>query len=200
MKVRAKIDLKKDITALILAGGRGSRMGGQDKGFIDWRGAPLIDAILEQTRSQTPKIIISANRNLDRYHARGYPVIPDDTPDYPGPLAGVLAAMKQIDTPLLVTLPCDAPVIAPDYIARLADGLQNGNAPVAVCHDGQRMQPLHALISADLRDNLASWLQSGERAVNRWFRDNHAIPVDFSDAADMFANINTPDEYQDIRK
>jgi len=194
-----KIDPQKDITALILAGGRGSRMGGQDKGFIDWRGAPLIDAILEQIRSQTPKIIISANRNLDRYRARGYPVIPDDTPDYPGPLAGVLAAMKQINTPWLVTLPCDAPYISPFYVNRLIKSIETAQANIAVCHDGERMQPLHAIISTDALDRLDAYLADGERAVNRWFSKNHAVLADFSDCAEMFTNINTPEQRKKLK-
>ena len=105
--------------------------------------------------------------------------------------------MKRANTPYLLTLPCDAPHIAPYYVNRLISSMEISNANIVVCHDGKRMQPLHALIAVNMLDNLAAWLQGGERAVNRWFRDNHAVTADFSDAADMFANINTPEQYQD---
>lgn len=173
-------------------------MGGQDKGLMDLGGAPIIDRILDQLKEQTPHIIISANRNLDQYQTHGYPVIPDETPDYPGPLAGVSAALNQLETRYIVTLPCDAPNISPDYIARLARHIEAGKADIAVCHDGERMQPLHAMMSTGMRDNLAAYLASDQKAVNRWFRENGATLVDFSDCTDMFANFNSPEQYQEI--
>lgn len=97
------------VAAVILAGGQGRRMGGADKGLLDYRGRPLVEWVLDALAPQVAEILISANRNLDRYARYGRRVLPDALPDFPGPLAGVLAALDAVDTEWLLAVPCDTP-------------------------------------------------------------------------------------------
>ena len=110
----------KDITGLILAGGRGSRMGGVDKGLQNHLGMPLAMHALLRLGPQVGEIMINANRNLGAYEAMGVPVWPDTLPDYAGPLAGFLAGLEHCETPYLVTVPCDSPLFPDDLVQRLA--------------------------------------------------------------------------------
>ena len=120
---------REDITAVILAGGQGRRMGGQDKGLIEFDGKPLVAILVEQLSQQTVKIVINANRNHERYQQFGYPVITDALEDYQGPLAGFASAMAAVDSQFILTLPCDGPLLSDDYVARFIDELQGpGNA------------------------------------------------------------------------
>src|SRR5215207_8377265 len=98
------------ITGLVLAGGRGSRMGGVDKGLQQHAGQPLVAHALMRLGSQVGQIMINANRNLGAYESFGVPVWPDTVPDYAGPLAGFLVGLEHCETPWLVTVPCDSPL------------------------------------------------------------------------------------------
>ena len=118
------ISARDDITGLILAGGRGSRMGGVDKGLQIHRGRPLAAHALERLRPQVGRLMVNANRNLETYRAMGVPVWPDEVPDYPGPLAGMLAGLAHCETALMATVPCDTPNFPLDLVARLASGLE----------------------------------------------------------------------------
>ncbi|WP_428633957.1 molybdenum cofactor guanylyltransferase MobA, partial [Sedimenticola sp.] len=135
------------ITAVILAGGMARRMGGQDKGLIDLDGRPLIAHVLERIQPQVAQVVINANRNLEQYAAFGYPVISDTLSDFQGPLAGFLAVMQQIDSDFIVTLPCDGPSLPDNLVERLRQAQQAADADIAVAHDGNRMQPVYALIA-----------------------------------------------------
>ena len=108
----------KDITAVILAGGQGRRMGGQDKGLIEFNGKTLVSILIDRLATQSIDIVINANRNQERYLSMGYPVIKDQLEDYQGPLAGFASAMSAVTTDYIVTLPCDGPLLVSDYIAR----------------------------------------------------------------------------------
>jgi len=211
------------ITALVLAGGRGVRMGGADKGLQPFRGQPLVRAVLERLTAQTLRptyIAINANRNADRYAAIGAafsaPVWPDDAlapPDnrsceFSGPLAGMLAGLKHATTPYLLTVPCDAPLLPLSLCRRLAQALQNDpDADLAVAHgpggetEPAQIQPMFCLLRRDARQRLAqdlsAWLGAGQRKARAWIaRQRHAV-AHFAAPADdprAFANANTPEQ------
>ena len=184
----------KDITAVILAGGQGRRMGGQDKGLIEFDGQPLVAILIDRLEPQISNIMINANRNRERYLAFGYPVVSDQLDDYQGPLAGFACAMNAVDTDFILTLPCDGPLLAPDYVTRfIASQVQTG-APICVADDGERLQPVHALIRIDLLSSLNAYLDSGDRKIDRWYAMHDFVHTDFSDCVDMFRNINTPSD------
>ncbi|MFT5504329.1 MAG: molybdenum cofactor guanylyltransferase [Gammaproteobacteria bacterium] len=188
-----------NITAVVLAGGRGQRMGGIDKGLIELNSKPLIEYLLDSLKQQQVKTMINANRNLERYQEFNVPVFGDEHADFQGPLAGFYAAMNQIDTDFIVTLPCDGPFIHCEYISRFVDTYNSCQASVLVSKDSERLQPVHALIKTDLKDNLVSFMESGERKIDRWYAQNNFETVDFSDNTDMFLNINRPDDLDVIK-
>ena len=183
---------RKNVTGVILAGGRGRRMAGHDKGLITLGGKRLVDLVLAALVRQVDVVVINANRNSDQYAALGYPVIRDDLSDFQGPLAGFASAMSAVETDYILTVPCDAPRLAPDYAERLSRDLCEHNAAIAVAHDGQRLQPVHALMRVDLLADLRSFLAAGERKIDLWYA-RHAM-TDFSDLPDMFQNVNTPEQ------
>ena len=183
------------ITAVILAGGRGRRMGGRDKGLIELNGKPLIQHVIAAISPQVGPLVISANRNLQQYADLGYPVICDSLDGFQGPLAGILATMRSIGTPDMVTVPCDGPALPHDLVARLAAGRKAAGADIAVAHDGQRLHPVYALISRRVEHDLASFLESGGRKMHLWLQLHQVAAVDFSDTPEAFANINTPQDH-----
>lgn len=188
---------KHDITGLILAGGRGSRMGGVDKGLQDYQGRPLAAHALQRLAPQTGGILISANRNAEAYAALGAPVVGDTLPGYEGPLAGFLAGLAHCRTPYLATAPCDCPRFPADLVAQLADALVRHDAEIAVAasrEDGAvQAHPVFCLMKTGLRDSLAAFLRAGERRVSAWTAQHIRVLVPFDDA-DAFAGANTLDE------
>jgi molybdenum cofactor guanylyltransferase len=188
-----------DITAVILAGGQGRRMNGQDKGLLEFNGEALIAILLRELERQAVATVINANRNLDRYRAYGLPVISDRLEDYQGPLAGFATAMDFVDSDFILTLPCDGPLIADDYVARFIDSQKQSGASICVAFDGERLQPVHALIRTDLLASLDQFLDSGDRKIDRWYALHDYQRTDFSDCAGMFRNINTPSDRQSLQ-
>ena len=188
-----------DITAVILAGGQGRRMGGQDKGLIMFNGKPLVSILIEKLEQQSVEIIINANRNQQRYQELGYPVITDQLADYQGPLAGFASAMDRVTTDFIVTLPCDSPLLVADYVARFIASCEQSDAPVHVAFDGERLQPVHALIKVGLLPGLIEFLDSGDRKIDRWYALHDFVQADFSDCTGMFRNINTPSDQQALQ-
>ena len=185
---------EKDITAVILAGGQGRRMGGQDKGLIEVDGKVLAAILIEQLEQQISNVLINANRNHQRYRTFGYPVVSDQFDDYQGPLAGFACAMNAVDTDFILTLPCDGPLLATDYVARFIASQAKTGAPICVADDGERLQPVHALIRIDLLSSLNEYLDSGDRKIDRWYAMHDFTRTDFSDYVGMFRNINTPSD------
>jgi molybdenum cofactor guanylyltransferase len=190
---------EKDITAVILAGGQGRRMGGQDKGLMEINGRVLVAILIDQLEPQVSNILINANRNRERYQDFGYPVVSDQLDDYQGPLAGFACAMNAVDTDFILTLPCDGPLLAADYVARFIASQAETGAPICVADDGERLQPVHALIRVDLLSSLNSFLDSGDRKIDRWYAMHDFGHADFSDCADMFRNINTPSDQESMQ-
>jgi molybdopterin-guanine dinucleotide biosynthesis protein A len=146
--------------------------------------------------------MLNANRNLPAYQGMGVPVWPDEMPDYPGPLAGMLAGLMHCRSPYLVTVPCDSPNFPTDLVARLAQGLVNADADLATAYtrkaDELRAQPVFCLMKTKLRDRLRAFIESGERKTGLFAAQNHATEVIFDDAA-AFANANTLGELADLQ-
>lgn len=180
------------ITGLILAGGRGTRMGGVDKGLVDYRGRPLVEWVLHTLAPQVDTLLLSANRNLAHYARYGHPVVPDTLPDYPGPLAGVLAGMLQARSAWLLVVPCDTPQLPPDLAARLlAAACEQGHA-LAVAADDERIHHTCFIARTELASDLAVHLESGSRAVRAWHAGLPHTVVRFD--ATHFVNLNSPDD------
>ena len=195
----------KNITAVILAGGKGRRLEGQDKGLVVYQDKPLIQHVIERIQPQVANIVINANRNQEEYKRFGFPVISDEMSDFQGPLAGFATAMKLVTTDFIVTLPCDGPSLPLDLVARMLFELnkspQNSGSTsggifntIAVAHDGTRMQPVHALIPVALIDSLGTFLTNGDRKIDRWYAEHELLLVDFSDQANAFFNINKKEQ------
>ncbi|SKA90724.1 molybdenum cofactor guanylyltransferase [Thiothrix eikelboomii] len=182
------------ITGVILAGGQGRRMGGVDKGLLELQGRPLVEYVLQALQPQVETILISANRNQARYQHYQYPVISDQLTGYQGPLAGFAAAMQVIETDYMLTVPCDAPELAPDTVIRLLTALQDQQAELAVADDGERLQPVHALIPVSLLPSLQAFLAQGNRKIDLWYAQHQMARADFRDCAGVFRNINTPEQ------
>lgn len=183
------------VTGLILAGGRGQRMGGVDKGLQPWHGVPLVDHAVARLAPQVRELLISANRNAALYAQRTARVLADASDDFPGPLAGILAGLRAARTPWLAVVPCDSPRLPLDLVARLARGVvAAGGAVVQRDHGGSvlRLEPVCCLLSTALADDLARYLEDGGRKVEGWVA-RHAAPVLFDepDDAAAFANVNT---------
>lgn len=191
---------KQQMTGVVLAGGRGRRMGGNDKGLVEIAGKPLIELVLAALAPQVGRLMINANRNKEDYAVFGYPVVSDDLADFQGPLAGFACAMAAANTEFILTVPCDAPRLIPDYAERLGIALTAQGATLAVAHDGNRLQPVHALIRVNLLSDLREFLASGERKIDIWY-DRHAmVNADFSDAAEIFVNVNTPAQRDELEQ
>ncbi len=179
------------VAGLILAGGRGRRMGGRDKGWVSWQGRALVEQVLERLRPQVQDLIISANRNLDRYRALGHPVVADDPArfgDYAGPLAGMYAGLAGASVPWVACVPCDAPALPMDLVARLLAGSGDSGAP-ALAVAGGRRQPVFCLLPRTLAPCLAQALADGEHRPSVFLESAGAREVHFEDES-AFANIN----------
>lgn len=177
------------VTGLVLAGGRGQRLGGQDKGLVNLNGRPLVSYAMAVLSGQVSEVLVSANRNLADYEALGVRVVRDAEPDYPGPLAGLLAGLDATTTPWLAVVPCDAPLLPRSLLPRLASAI--GDADVAVAHDGEHLHPVTALMRTGLAGDLARYLASGGHKVRDWYQRQRCVTVDFSDCPEAFANLNT---------
>jgi len=192
-----------NITGVILAGGRGARMGGVDKGLVKLDGKPLVEHVLQRLQPQVPHIIISANRNYDEYARYGFAVVSDEVisndVDYAGPLAGMLSALTHCTTGFIVTVPCDVPRLPTDLVARLLVQLQREHSRACMAHDGTRAQPLCALLHTSLQEELRRALQAGQYKVERWLRDIGCSSADFSDCADRFINLNTAENIAEFK-
>lgn len=179
-------------TAIILAGGRGDRMGGRDKGWIDYRGTPLIEHVIGRLRTQVDHIVISCNRSQERYRQLGYPVVSDPSPDYPGPLAGIGAAAALCRDEWALLCPCDTPLLPTDLVQRLQDALAQTGATAAVPSDGEHAQYLNALVASQALASAVRSLEENRPAVKSWLGTMQCVEVDFSDCPGGFTNINRP--------
>lgn len=189
---------RQTVTGAVLAGGRGTRMDGRDKGLVPLAGRPMVEYVLEALRPQTAVLLINANRSLDDYRRFGVPVVSDRLADYPGPLAGVATALAAATTPWVVTAPCDGPLVPENLVSRLAAAADAEATEVAVAHDGERLQPVYALLHRDLAGDLETFLAGGGRRVNQWLSGHTMAVVDFSDQPWAFLNVNRPQDAEAV--
>jgi molybdenum cofactor guanylyltransferase len=194
-----------DITGLILCGGRGSRMGGADKGLQNFKGLPLAMNALLRLSMQVGHVMINANRNLAAYESMGVPVWPDPAGplgDFPGPLAGWLAGLERVETPYMVTVPCDTPNFPVDLVSRLGAALVAQDAEIAMAatleNGAVQVQPVFCLLKAELMESLVAYLHAGDRKIDRWTAQHRCATVVFEDAA-AFANANTLQELAQLQ-
>lgn len=182
---------------MVLAGGRGTRMGGVDKGLQLHLGIPLALHALNRLRPQVSALMLNANRNLESYAAMGVAVWPDESADFSGPLAGMLAGLAHCSTPYLATVPCDSPNFPADLVERLARELSacGGDMATAYTREGTELhaQPVFCLMKVSLRDSLRDFIASGERKTGLFAARHRGARVVFDDPA-AFANANTPSE------
>jgi molybdopterin-guanine dinucleotide biosynthesis protein A len=191
-----------DITGWVLAGGRGSRMGGVDKGLQLHAGVPLALHAMRRLAPQVGRVAINANRHAEVYASLGVPVHPDSLPDHPGPLGGFLAGLEHCATPYLMTVACDTPNFPLDLVARLAAELIARDVPLAMAATrsaaGVQPQPVFCLMARHLRQSLLDFTAAGQRKPQRWAESNGCAWVVFDDAS-AFANANTREELQALQ-
>lgn len=191
-----------DITGLVLAGGRGQRMGGVDKGLQLLRGTPLAQIALERLRPQVAGLMFSANRHLDTYRTFGAPVVTDEVPGHPGPLAGLLAGLRHGPTAWLLTVPCDTPHFPLDLASRLAQAITEEGADIAMAatrEEGRvQPQPVFCLVRRSLAGDLAVFTAEGGASPRAWAARHRTALVPF-DEATAFANANTLDDLQRLQ-
>jgi molybdopterin-guanine dinucleotide biosynthesis protein A len=197
-----------DITGLLLAGGRGMRMGGADKGLQTLRGEPLALHVMRRLAPQATSLLISANRHPEHYAELGAPfhatVIADTLPDFPGPLAGLLAGLRAARTPFVLSAPCDTPGLPADLADRLAAALdaQDANLATVTTTDAEgtiSLHPVFALVRTSLADDLEGFLLAGERKVRTWYARHKAVEVAFPDER-TFYNINSLQELAELER
>jgi molybdopterin-guanine dinucleotide biosynthesis protein A len=217
-------DIKKEhITGIILAGGAGSRMGGVDKGWVMLHNQPLVSHTLARLKPQVNSVVISANRELERYRSLDADVV-TDLPDlndgvnapnnFQGPVAGILAALKKISTPYAVIVPVDAPLLAENLIQILCHGSNNRSdnksnrkgsnintctsAALSLIDDGERTHPLFGLYHRSLIKSLESYYQEGHRRLMRWCMQQSPLIIKKPELLRSFANINDPDSLKNV--
>jgi molybdenum cofactor guanylyltransferase len=186
------------VSAVILCGGAGQRVGGADKPLLSLGDRPLIEWVLQRIRPQVDHVLISANRNLDRYADYGE-VLRDREPHHAGPLAGIRAALAVCPTPWLLACAGDAPFLPHDLVQRLAERLRQSDpaqtpAGAAVAIDGQ-LEPLPALVHRSTAAALDAYLAAGRRSVHGWLAELALVPVDFTSSVGAFASLNTPEDF-----
>lgn len=191
-----------DVTGLVLAGGRGSRMGGVDKGLQNHRGIPLALHALLRLQPQVGALLLNANRNIGAYEALGAPVWPDPIEGFAGPLAGFLAGLEHCETPWLVTVPCDTPDFPTDLVTRLAEAADGAAADIAYAstfEDGrEQAHPVFCLLRSSLSESLIAFLHQGGRKIDTWFAQHPAAAVRFADPSAFF-NANTAAELAQLQ-
>ena len=153
-------------SGLILAGGQGRRMGGRDKGLVEYQGRALVDHVIARIRPQVNELLISANRNTEVYARRGYPVLADSLPGFQGPLAGVLEGLRVARNDWLLCVPCDMPNLPQDLLARMMQVATGFSIVIAI--DDERSHPAVMLIRRSLATELEAFIQSGQRAMHKF--------------------------------
>ena len=188
------------ITGLILAGGRGSRMGSVDKGLQFFKGKPMVAHVLTRIQPQVDEILINANRSIEDYEKFGYRVIADAIDGFAGPLAGLHIGMTHATHPLVATVPCDSPFLPLDLIARLTAALHAADAELAVAKTFDQPHPVFCLVKTSLAPHLQAFLESGQRKIDKWTATLKIVEVQFDDEEAAFSNINTIDELKSFEQ
>lgn len=187
---------KEEVTALVLAGGKASRFSGHDKGLIEFHRKPLISHIIDALVPQVKTLLISANRNIERYQQYGYPVIVDAVSDIEhlqGPLAGILQGLKQASTRWVLLSPCDTPFITEDYCQHMISAVKPDVEKLIVATCNNKLQPLFSLIPVSFIDQLVDAIDNKLYKVGHWITSMPHCKLEFPDMR-MFTNINSAEE------
>ena len=187
------------ISAIILSGGRATRMGGVDKGLVVLKDKPLVQHVISRLKPQVDEIEINANREIGTYQALGYPVLKDENDAFIGPLAGFLLGLKHAKYDYVLTVPCDSPFLPLDLVQMLFMGMTATHADVAVASSNGDTHPVFCLMKKSVLPSLQAFINGGERKVSAWQKSLHYTEVDFSDCAlhngpSAFTNLNTFDD------
>lgn len=182
------------ITGVILAGGQGRRMGGVDKGLLEFQNRPLVTHVIERLQSQVDELLINANREIEQYTALGYKVIKDDIAGFAGPLAGLHKAMSVAKHPYILAVPCDSPLLPMDLASRLMHDLIQYDVDLAVAKTGSQTHPVFCLFRKALLPNLQNFLRHGDRKVALWHAALDVVEVSFNDNPQAFINVNTRED------
>jgi len=184
------------LAAVVLAGGQGRRMGGQDKGLVPFRQAPMVRWTLDRVRAEVGRVLISCNRNPLEYARLGVPLVRDRYRGYSGPLCGIQAALAALEPEVshLLVLPCDTPLLSRGLIRTLIDAArQRPDAIIYLLSEGQPHY-LHAVIPCRYRDSLDLWLESGQKAVGRWYAQHPVATLRVDEQAHRLLNLNSPEQ------
>jgi len=182
------------ISAIILSGGRATRMKGADKGLVLLQSKPLIQHVINRLTPQVDEILINANREIPKYQALGYPVLQDEVEDFLGPLAGFSLGLQHAKHDYVLTVPCDSPLLPLDLAKRLMNALIKHDADIAVASSDDNTHPVFSLCKKSVLPSLTTYLQQGERRVSAWQKGQQYIEVDFSDCNEAFTNLNTHED------
>jgi len=189
---------KDEVSIAILSGGKSSRMGGNDKGLIDFYGKSVLSRIINLASDFSSDIFVVANNNLDKYSQIHPYVYTDILVGFQGPLSGIYTAMSKCKNEKLIILPCDGPFIKDTYFEVLTSYKSSKNIQVVKTVD--RLQPVHARIDSALLKNLENFLQSGERKIDKWYNTCGYDEIFFDSNLEMFLNINSKDDIKNYEK
>lgn len=178
------------ISAIILSGGRATRMNGADKGLVELQQKPLIQHVIKRLAPQVDEILINANREIEQYQAFGYTVLLDEVEDFLGPLAGISLGLQHANHDYVLTVPCDSPLLPLDLAKRLMTALLEHDADIAVASSDDNTHPVFSLCKKSVLPSLTAYLEQGERRVSTWQKSQKYIEVDFSDCNEAFTNLN----------
>ena len=188
---------KDDLSIAILAGGKSSRMGYEDKGLIKFNGYSVLSRILNIADNFSDDVFVISNRNFDEYaklHSRLYSDILDD---YQGPLSGIYTSLSKCNNKYVIILPCDGPFIDEEYFERFTSC--GTDVSIFVAKTGDRLQPVYARLDASLRENLKAFLETGERKIDKWYTACGYKEILFEQSDEMFININSKDDIEKNR-
>ena len=189
---------KHQVTAIILSGGRATRMGGIDKGLVPLKNKPFIQHVINRLTPQVDEILINANREIAQYETFKLPVLQDENPDFIGPLAGFCLGLQQCKFDYLLTVPCDSPLIPTELTERLMTALLDKNADIAVARSGGYVHPVFCLMKKSVLPSLKNYIDQGERKVSTWQKSLKYIEVLFNDCDEGFVNVNTFEDLEGL--
>jgi molybdenum cofactor guanylyltransferase len=190
------VNKKMQISAIILSGGRATRMNGVDKGLVLLQKKPLIAHVITRLKPQVDEILINANREIEQYEAFDLPVLQDENNEFIGPLAGFSLGLQHAKHEYVLTVPCDSPLLPLDLVEKLYKGMAETHADISVASSDENAHPVFCLMKKSLLPSLTEYLASGERKVSSWQKSQKYIEVNFSDCAEAFTNLNT---FEDLR-
>ena len=186
------------ISAIILSGGRATRMNSVDKGLVLLQDKPLIAHVIARLKPQVSEILVNANREIAQYEAFGLPVLQDENASFIGPLAGFCVGLQLAKHDYVLTVPCDSPLLPLDLAERLLSGMAASRADIAVASSEGKAHPVFCLMKKSVLPSLQAYIESGEHRVSAWQKSQKYIEVDFSDCSEAFTNLNTFDDLADL--